>query len=569
MLYVQNLRQTCSSFGYFFIFMAPQTVKMKNILLGVLLGCSLPAPAQLHMNRSAPLENIPRSGYNKVVLLKNGKTAYVRFTGNGALHVNIYAQDHNTVQHSDITGTGWDAASADNTLVDCTYELNGELVIFLRKVEDKHVTLFRLRVNELDGKLIKQDILATKKQDPRPVAAVTPGLGLGSKGPAILGSGLGRSTISVVKDPYSDCYAVIFVDNLNDGDDAIKVMHYDGSHRLLSESHMYGPDHPDNYPFYIDAAVWGNRSVFVAGYAEGDRSSHSKIYMYRLNAGDTAFTTRPLGYTDDFQSTVGQLCYNKGTNQLELLTSTYSGKKLLSAKMDHKSFLAYIDVATMDVRSVCPVDDKKINDFATGTLGINADLAGASQGMTINSRNETIVYRQEVKDKPIQGGYSTTNTMILGDIGLAIFDADNKETADYLLPFKRLETATIPDMYMRQSERGLIYANSADYVIKYIPGRENDYVLVNNFRKSIEEELGVKMREWDLPRRDLNTELFTLSKGKITKAYLFGKPQDDKQAGATCLLNGGDYANGIYATVLVTEADKDSATAQLVWIDMK
>ena len=541
---------------------------MKKILTRLLLCSTLAANAQLHIEKSAPLDHVPRSWYNKILLLKSGKTARLRYSGGDVMHVYIYGQNRALEQHADIQGAYWDGASKDKD-IDGAYEINREIVVFVRKVEERRVALYRLRINEDDGQLIKEEEIASKKVNPRATVLIGSPIYALRKTQITPGAGMGRTVIRVIKDLYSDCYAVVFSDNLDEeAEGDIKVIHFDGQHRMISQGHIRAPEDVVNSMGYVDGIVNGNAQVFIATYFKGSKKNASKVYLCRLRPGDSELTKMPLSYTEYLLSTEGQMCYNSKTNKIELLTYSLVEKKLFTND-DYKSFLSIIDPADMGVRSVVPLGDDMINSFARTALSIDADFSGAPWGMTINNKNETVVYKQEVQVTTLKDSRTYSPVKKMGDIGLSKFDMANREKKGYYLPFRRFVTYAVPDMYMKQSDRGQMYANPENYSFKYFSGEGNEYVLVNNFKKSIEGEYGAKITYYNTFNSALNTELFVIKDDKVSRSYLFDKPGDDDYGSTASLLDGGDYVGNVYATIVVNQISKDRATAQIVWIEMK
>ena len=135
------------------------------------------------------------------------------------------------------------------TLIAGLYEINNEAVLFMVQTEGRLPTLYRLRFNGATGDLVKEEAVGTLPKV------------------KVLNFGDEVNTVYIEKDKESDCYAAIFFNNqVGDKDERIKVIHFDGSHNILSNAFYDCPNDDFRFLKFIGAVVDGNKRVFLSTY---------------------------------------------------------------------------------------------------------------------------------------------------------------------------------------------------------------------------------------------------------------------------------------------------------------
>jgi hypothetical protein len=239
------------------------------------------------------------------------------------------------------------------------YEINNEAVLFMAQADGRVPTLYRLRFDGNTGALNKEEEIGA-----------LPKIKLFSLFAE-------ENNIYVEKDPESDCYAVIYFNGYaQDKDERIRVVHYDGSHKMINTAFYESPDENYKYLKFIGAVVDGSKRVFICSYGAASlRGKDARVYISRLKVGDSVFENKNLEFTEDFKETKSVMAYNHNTNTIRLLTMSFAKGKLSffgnAALGMYLSFLSYIDPETLTLKKVVPLAGQKIDEYVHKTLNDN------------------------------------------------------------------------------------------------------------------------------------------------------------------------------------------------------
>ncbi len=538
---------------------------MRKILFPLLLLCFIAVAvyAQPRVEKSAPIEEPAIGSYDKVLLMKSGKTCYAHYSGDGAIDLNIYGTDRKLASHTAIKSQRWDGDDFKSTTILGTYDINGELVIFLQQTDKKHPVLYRLRINTDDGKLLKEDILATTK-----------------KGNSFFAKDNVQTQMKVAKDTKSGCYAVVFYDNLDeDADDAIKVMHFDEKHTLLSTARISSPDKKIRHIVIQDIAVEGNKSVYLATYYVGNSEEESKIYISKLSAGETAVTTKSLDFTEDFRGSNLQMAYNYTTGQVQLLIVAYTKTK--RNKEYYVSYFCNINPATLDVAGVKEVSNEKVTAFARNSLGAegDGDYMGVPQCFVLNSRNEPVIIKQVlvmIYHTTSKGATYRAGTAF-GSIGISEMANDGSEKQSYLVKHTSATRMDLGAMYIKDINTGKwdnafisrkMGTNIQFHSFRYVIGKKNNYIIHLAHKKEIDNPDNDKMHKKDFAESKNNAAYCTMRNGNISNDFLFGKPVGKKDK-TTCFMDAADQNDdGLFATIIIEQKGKKTEH-KIAWVSFE
>lgn len=535
---------------------------MRKIVFTLLLLCAVPAImyAQPKIEKSEPIEEPTETGYNKVLLMSNGKTCFAQFSGDGAIDLNIYSAERKLTSATKITSQRWDGDNKKSTTILGTYDINGELVIFLQQTESKHPVLYRLRINTDDGKLLKEDVIATTK-----------------KGNSFFFKDLVQTQLKVVKDIRSGCYAVIYFDNLDDdADDAIKVMHFDEKHNLLSSARISSPDNKIKHIVLLDAAVQGNRSVYLSTYYVGNSEEESKIYVSKLNAGETTVATKPLDFTEDFNRSNVQMAYNYSTNTLQMLIVTF-----IKSKRQKEIYVSYFCnvTASLDVAGVKEVSNDKVTAFGKNNLDMEGNYSGVPQCFVLNTKDEPIIMKQILTMifRTTSKGATYRAGTGFGNIGISEMNLEGGEKQSYLVEHASSTRLDLSAMYIKDIATGKwensyvarrMGALSQFHAFRYVMGSKNNYIIHHAYKKAIDNPDNDKMHAKDYGDSKSNTAYSTMRNGNITKGFLFGKPIGKKDQ-TKCYLEAADQNDsGLFATVIAEKKGKKTQY-RIAWVSFE
>ncbi len=531
-------------------------------LLIAFLFTNLCANAQPQIETSEKFEEPVSEGWTKLLLLKNGNTFYIHYGGKKGLEVTVFGKNKKLVGSHNIVSQKWNAKKSKFVFINGLYEINNEPVLFLQYNGDKSPTLYRIRLNANNGALVKEEVLGKL---PKGFMAKR----LNSHG--------GVQSIIVEKDPESDCYAAIFINYLTDkADERIKVLHYDGSHKLLNSTFFTSPNPDYDDIEFVGAIVDSNRRIFMSTYVFKDDNKKGQIYISRLNANEKTFLNRSLDFSDDFGKTRAVMIYNQNNNTIVMLTNSFASRK--DEQVSYASFISFINPESLALKGVRPVSSEKINQFAHDNLGLDIEYSGLPQQMLLNEDN-TITLLQETGTKVITYSQKTGAVMgiyfLLGNIGITELSSENKEQKGYLMMKDQYYAGDLQPMEMANWKKGVFtnqhFSKSAIndnqfMSYDYIHTKNNHYVIFNDNPKNDKKTEDNEKRKLTSNTDRINTICYTIHDGVATKSYLFGEPNGKNNTKA-CYIACSDWdkRTNTYTTV-VSEQHGRKYDSKIAWI---
>ena len=534
--------------------------KISIILIIILLG-SVSIYAQPKIEKSVPIDEPTEGGWSKVLQLKNGNTFFFHFTKKEGIEVTVFDKTRKITADKTITSEVWDPKKMRGTAILGLYEINNEPVLFMAQADGRVPTLYRLRFNGATGDLVKEEEIGSLPKV------------------KLISFSAEGNNIFIEKDPQSDCYAVIFFNGYaSDRDERIKIIHYDGNHKVINLAYYESPDESYKYLRYIGAVVDGNKRVFISTYGAASlRGKDAHVYISRLNAGDSTFTNKTLDFTEDFKDTKSVMTYNHVSNTIELLTLSFATGKpnwfTAGGTNYYVSFISFIDPEALQLKSVKPLLGEKINEYAHNTLQLKLDYHGLPQQMIINKDNSITVLSEEMTKEVVQnqqGEVVSANTY-LGAIGMSELNEDGTEKNGFVIIKMQMAGGLFKELYISDRSKGrwAFLPGAAEYnayiSYDYINTDKNRYIIFNDNPKNFDKDEDQRKRKMVVNINKLNTICYSLN-GSVDKSYLFGNPEDKDQS-FSCMIESSDYmkSTNSYATVLI-ERNGHDREAKLVWI---
>ncbi len=496
---------------------------------------------QFHIEKSDVFEE-PGPGWAQLLQLRNGNTFLLHATEKNGIDVTVYDKNRKLVAQKNLGSELWDPHSMEDIRQYDLYEINGAPVLFLLQRDGKVNSMFRIQLDPSDGSVRKEEKVASL-------------LGLFGEKYAV---GFGLSGIHVVKDPESDCYALILVNTDNGSySQQASVMHFDGAHTLLNKADFKIVGASFRHSLYKTAAVDGNKCVYLvsSGYYDKIRFLPSsltfdedcKVVLSKLKVTDKAFTSKVMKVNIPFRDVNAQLLYNKNTDRLQLRIRTLEESKFKRTAQTttryYLSLISYFDPETLDITYIAPLAARKVAEYAQSHIGSDYSYSGVPKKMTINIDKTTSVLMEE--------SYSGQGRAGLGAIGVSILSDTGAEISGYAISKKQVTYNNI------DNRRFMSY----DYVS--IPN--GNYVIFNDAASNIEKD------ESDAGRRKVaaasltNAVAYKLSENNIDRMYLFGAPKDNSSV--FCYTDGTDFdkTTRVYATVMVERTGREKQ-ARIAWV---
>ena len=548
---------------------------MKKILFLFipLLLCTCAAMGQqFSIEKSAEFDE-PEYGWNKLLQLKNGNTFYFHSTKKEGIQVTVYDIKRKKIAQRTLVSRIWDVENMKNSVIKGLYEINGEPVVFVMQDDDAIPTLYRMRLNGTNGTLVKEEAVGTLEKPIKQFALEHSQLS-GEQYP---------SDITVEKDPESDNYAIIYYNTYSvmyfrrdvDRSKRIKVIHYDGTHKKISEAFYDSPGGKFKYLDYIACAVDGSKRVYVTTYGHSDRKEDEspQIIVSVLNAGDTVFHHKLLDFSEDFKNTRALMRYNRSTNKIQLLTITLSSSKTKAISGTetryYLSLITYIDPETLAPVNIKQMTASKVAEYAAKNIDKDYSFVGLPQDMILNKDNTTTLLLEEVRH--IESGHISYDQLDAAAV-LELSDT-GAELQGYAINKKQRASGGFSMLYLSRRSKGIFAYNRGWKVnddeflsYSYINAPKGHYVLFNDIPGNADRDEEDPKRKQVYGVSATNTICYKLNGDKIERSYLFGEP-DSKRSATFSYIQSSDYNKEIntYATLIVEKDGRDKS-ARIAWV---
>jgi hypothetical protein len=545
---------------------------MRNtlFLLLALLSFSMQAIAQPEVSLSVPFDE-PEDVFNKVLQLRTGNT-FLFSIDKGSIDITVYDKQHKQIAKRTIKERDLKSEKIGNATVNGIYDIGGEPVVFITILEGREPSLYRLRFNPDNG-TIREDIKI----------ATMPKYKAGSAWAMAYGD-VQASEFQLEKDPASDAYAVMaFHGFANESKERIKVYHFSGEHKLLSEAY-YGD--PGKFKFLDFIAMTVDKEkVTLASYGYNTKSSggkDSRIIVSRLKANETDFSHQLLDFTDDFKNTAGIMRYNPGSNKLQLLTCTFmeSKSKFMSNKTTnyYLVLMTYIDPETLDIVSTKTLQYKKVTDYFSSHFKTKEEFSGLPQNMFINDDHTTTVISEELYRQTVTSSRgSVSHRTQLENIGLVQLDTAGEEISGTGVLKSQYTMNYMSTFFNAYDQKGtwqfvtsfaMANTNNKHFMsFDYIDTKNGMYVLFNDYPENQDKYGSVSPKT---VHSVSGTNVVVHSFGKDPKSYyLFGKPSNDKDR-TFFNRKASDYqrSTGSYATMIIENQGRKKQ-ARIAWVSFK
>ena len=464
---------------------------------------------------------------------------------------------------NNIVSNNWKAKRKLLIKICGAYEINGEPVIFLQYFGDVTPVLYRLRINPSTGALIKEEVVGLRPKKFFMRQANDIGF---------------DQNIYVEKDPESDNYAVIYFNGKErEVGDRIKVMHFDGNHKLLNQADYDSPDANIKFLNLIGAVVDGSKRVYIVTYgAQKEKGSKAHVFIAMLTHGDSTFLNKTLDFTEDFMKTNSDIVYDRKNNRLVMLTNTLAETK--SSSTTYVSFLSYIDPENLSLKGVNILSNEKVNEYAHKELNTKLDYTGLPQKLVLNRDNSITVLQEEMTFKEVyseKSGATLGQYTYMGNIGITEVGTDGVEKNGYVMMKKQFYVGKLNSMYMAGRDKGLwsndIFsrrsANDDQFMsYEYINTDKGSYVLFNDNPKNDKKGNDQIKRKLAENTDYMNTICYFIKDGGAKRSYLFGEPKGKKYTIA-CDIEASDYdkKTNIYTTI-VSEQHGRKYDSHIAWI---
>ncbi len=527
-------------------------------LLVALLSYAPLAVAQPEVSLSEPFETPGNTGYDghyQVLQLKNGHTFRFHFTDK-VLEIGVYDKAHKQIAERTMPAEdiGW---------VRGLYEISGEPVIFFQRPEDKALALYRLRLNATDGSV-------TEKKKMLTIDNFRAAENMISNNEVMPGA------TTVYKDPASEAYAVItFQRYPKKGVPKLKVYHYSGDHSELSQAYYM---EPADFTYVKHAGmVVDEKNVILATFGDNPKTSNandSKMYISRLVAGDKDFSHQLMELPVNMTNTTGSMCFNPGTNKIQLLTHTLTNTKTKifggKATNYYLTLMTYIDPVSLDIIDSKPIEYKKIDAYNNAHFADMKPFVGAPQNMSINSDfTTTIVAEEQVTETAYLEHGHAQQSVALGNIAVLTLDNAGEELSGYCIRKSQFMHQHFKSFNLADNKNGVCNYpgwNTQFFSFDQFRTGNGKYVLFNEYKVNHENDNAPKTLVKDISLADAVG--YYLGKAP-DKFYVFGKPNSEREH-TLINLQASHFLEhtSTYATI-ITEQIGEETIYRVAWLTFK
>ena len=445
--------------------------------------------AQLNVIANSPSFEEPEVGFCKIIAQENGNTSLIHVTLKEGITTRIYGQDHKQSVIKKIKPAygvlkGGDVVGA--------YEIDGNIVLFIRDYEDRTPILFRLVIDGNTGLLLSEkEIGSLKKMD------------LG-KGYAMMFGKVPMPDFYVRKDPNSGNYAVaLFNSFAPDRNERIELFHYNEKHEEISRAYYQSPNDEYKYLSFQDMYVMGANEVVAVAVGMNTKASagelNGTLLMGSLKPGDKALALSKLDYPGAGQIDGSLIRYNKVNDEFILVSSKpVKGSK----KGEYHAYKTIIKRAG-DASKTESINPAGIARIANAHYDKKDAFKAIPQNIYINDDGSySIVYEEVLVRVSNYGGggiigmpantqfrrtSSTSSTRIyLNDIGVVHYNKDGSERESFYIPKSQsvfVKPSTIYYSFRDDSAEQLMQGDQYKSFF-YLNGKNKNYILLNDIEKN-------------------------------------------------------------------------------------
>lgn len=556
----------------------------KTIFLFALSLMTLFANAQFTILGKGPTFEEPETGFAKVLIMKNGNTAYIHVTIKDGILLKIYGADRKQILSKEIEHK---FGKLKGLNVEGCLETEGNITLLLSEYDERTPMLDRIVLDATTGKIISQETIATLKK-------MTMGQGY-----AILYGGVPMPDFIVRRDPNSENYIVATFNTFaSERDRRVEVIHYNSKNEVVSKSYLSTPD--DKYKFVniLDVAVMEDKEAYALIYAYNTKKSGGKeedliLAKFTKNAENVEY--KILDLEDGYKVSDGIIKHNKVTNKLHVLTqvlvSTKTKRPLFAGSYTNSLYALthYIyDSKTNNVNTLGEINLSSIDNKYKELFGKKEDFSAVLQNFYINDDGGFSIILEGVKTVVSERGsynsstgYSSSRTSYqyyLTDIGVINYNVAGNITTTALVPKSQYLTPTMMSgidlskiatplyHYKRDFTAQQLHSGNQYKSFAYLNGKTKNYILLNDIQDNEEKIQKGKLTtiksvsDCDGFSFETNTSTILPSRKMIFK-------KGDKKDNNLGIFTISDYNReaNIYAT-LKLEVDGRDKKVRIVWM---
>jgi len=520
---------------------------MKKVLLILLLITSFGiANAQFTSIAEGPTFEEPKTGFAKIIQMKNGRTMFICITPKDGIYVRIYDAAHKEIV---VTNFEPNYGNQKGGAIEGAFEISGDAVLMISRRESGVPTLYRLIIDGKTGNLKDEAKLAVLDK-------VT----FGDRYAMAYG-GVPMPDFFVRKDPNSDNYALVMFNTfVSERSKRIEIVTYGADNKEVDRAYYSSPDEKYKYMQYVDMAVLGDKKVCVLAYCYNTAHSggkESELILANLDKGTSLVGFTELGFSKDLVVSAGIVRYNPVIRSLVLVADVKDEHKF-NTYMPIFAIVDPFEKKIVKVDAVAPSD--RLNSYSKkGYTGLPQNLFINDDGtFTVVSEEETIV----------TSNYSI-NT-ILGDMSVATYSKTGEAVSDYLVRKDHFVSNRGLGLFYHSAREGtaqLLDFGNQYKSFAYLNGKKQSYILFNDTeRNNDHQEKGGLVEIRGVSGSD--GFYYPMSGDDLIpkRTYVFGQPaaKSDHNLGLFAISDYDRNAN-VYATLELSKESHEKEV-KVVWM---
>ncbi len=504
----------------------------------------------------------PRYRHNKLFQCSNGNTIlFSSGSSRNGMSITLYDTSRRVIAKKAVVGRGWDAKEVETTEIKAICEIDQNPVLFIQQEVEKRPSLFRVVFDKNTGVMLESRKIAEMEK-----------YTWGEK--YALSMGGEPKNFHVVKDEFSDCYAVIKYDGLAPSPEKaiITVTHYDGNHNEINEAGFKFPAEYD-YKFlqYLGMAVDKDKNKFLITYAFDTRASGGKrsmIFFSKLTADTKSFVHNPLEMTENFKKTAAALRYNRGANTIDMLLLTLTESKsnymLTHTKITEYYALLHIsaDAATFSAKSVRPLQLEKAAAYNRTVLNGKKEYFGLPLNFAINQDFSSTVTLENMRE-----GTSTH----LNDLAIIDLNRAGEEENAWIIRKQQSGYIKISPFEQYYREKNAISGRTTCEYFSYnlVSTATSHYVIFNDLKDNFSKLPSEKLAPMK-PGDDAQIVCHRITNGEIKKFPLFDELKQSKNYEHRAIISSSNFrsSDNTYAVLLFERKGREKK-ARIAWVQFE
>lgn len=540
------------------------------------LVMSLSVTAQFKLIGKGPSFEEPEKGYDKLLLLKNGKTAYIHAESSG-LRVKIFGADYKQAGIGLINSTQGKLSELN---VEGIFESGGNIVALVSEYEKNVPILYRFVIDGNTGRKISEDKIAQMQKE--------------SLGSVFANAfGVPVADFLVRKDPSSDHYVVaVFNTGTTESDKRLEFITYDGTHKEISRSYMSSPENKFKYVNLLDLAILPNQEVFALIYVYNTESKGGKendLLMAAFKPGDQEVAYTNMNLDEKDLVTDGIMKYNPAMKKLVAMTCVKEKtKRRGDTYSTYYSFPMYfIDPSNKNIQTHAGLSLDAVDNKHRELYGSKDGYSGILQNLYIHNDGGYTVVMEGLKTvttpKTVNQYYGSLAVLNYGMNGSLKSSALIPKSHEYnnnslsgggvsfgwgASAARKSMKKTISMLYHRDRDwMGSALGGGNQYKsFAYLSAPTKDYVLINDVDEN--EELIRKGKLKNIMGVSSCDGFSFVTNGNDVlpaRSYVFGAPKDKDHTMAVFSVSDYDPNSNVYVTLRL-EVDGRDKKVRVVWL---